>query len=104
MKAFPTIEGNADGFVKVAAVFQEMGIQVTRLVATKDVHHWSHGGTAPAARTSGHRSGEVSHEPETTRPIRLPSRPRPTPLPRRRASRRAGQADGRPGRPPNGDG
>jgi RNA polymerase primary sigma factor len=29
MKAFPTIEGNADGFVRVAAVFQEMGIQVT---------------------------------------------------------------------------
>src|ERR1700719_2735340 len=29
MKAFPSIEGNADGFVRVAAVFQEMGIQVT---------------------------------------------------------------------------
>src|SRR6266481_5678597 len=29
MKAFPSIEGNADGFVRVAAVFQEMGISVT---------------------------------------------------------------------------
>jgi RNA polymerase primary sigma factor len=29
IKAFPSIEGNADGFVRVAAVFQEMGIQVT---------------------------------------------------------------------------
>ncbi|HEX3630718.1 MAG TPA: RNA polymerase sigma factor RpoD [Candidatus Dormibacteraeota bacterium] len=29
MKAFPSIEGNADGFVRVAAVFQEMGIAVT---------------------------------------------------------------------------
>ncbi len=29
MKAFPSVEGNADGFVRVAAVFQEMGIQVT---------------------------------------------------------------------------
>ena len=29
MKAFPSIEGNADGFVRVAATFQEMGIQVT---------------------------------------------------------------------------
>jgi len=29
MKAFPSIEGNADGFVRVAAAFQEMGISVT---------------------------------------------------------------------------
>src|SRR6266436_759055 len=29
IKAFPSIEGNADGFVRVAAVFQEMGISVT---------------------------------------------------------------------------
>ena len=29
MKAFPSIEGNADGFVRVAAAFQEMGIAVT---------------------------------------------------------------------------
>ena len=29
MKAFPSIEGNTDGFVRVAATFQEMGIQVT---------------------------------------------------------------------------
>ena len=29
MKAFPSIEGNAEGFVRVAATFQEMGIQVT---------------------------------------------------------------------------
>ncbi|HEY9288798.1 MAG TPA: RNA polymerase sigma factor RpoD [Candidatus Dormibacteraeota bacterium] len=29
IKAFPAIEGNADGFVRVAAVFQEMGIAVT---------------------------------------------------------------------------
>jgi RNA polymerase primary sigma factor len=29
IKAFPSIETNADGFVRVAAVFQEMGIQVT---------------------------------------------------------------------------
>jgi RNA polymerase primary sigma factor len=29
MKAFPSIEGNTDGFVRVAAVFQEMGISVT---------------------------------------------------------------------------
>src|SRR2546428_3648493 len=29
IKAFPSIEGNADGFVRVAAAFQEMGISVT---------------------------------------------------------------------------
>jgi RNA polymerase primary sigma factor len=29
MKAFPSIEGNADGFVRVVTVFQEMGISVT---------------------------------------------------------------------------
>ena len=29
MKAFPSIEGNADGLVRVAAAFQEMGISVT---------------------------------------------------------------------------
>jgi RNA polymerase primary sigma factor len=29
MKAFPMIEGNADGFVRVAAAFQEIGISVT---------------------------------------------------------------------------
>src|SRR3979490_3606065 len=29
MKAFPSIDGNADGFVRVVTVFQEMGISVT---------------------------------------------------------------------------
>ena len=29
MKAFPSIEGNADGFVRIVTVFQEMGISVT---------------------------------------------------------------------------
>jgi RNA polymerase primary sigma factor len=29
IKAFPSIEGNADGFVRVVTVFQEMGISVT---------------------------------------------------------------------------
>jgi RNA polymerase primary sigma factor len=29
VKAFPSIEGNADGFVRIAAAFQEMGISVT---------------------------------------------------------------------------
>src|SRR2546427_10793998 len=29
IKAFPSIAGNADGFVRVAAAFQEMGISVT---------------------------------------------------------------------------